>query len=96
MEGLIVLALIVGALVKFVIWLTSNPADTKAEPRPIGTSDLYLRGSSLIALGLMIRTASSIGSKRWRLKGASLVNSADQNLYWDKRNLSLDSMEAGC
>ncbi|WP_149651279.1 hypothetical protein [Azospirillum argentinense] len=33
MEGLIVLALIVGALVKFVIWLTSNPADTKAEPR---------------------------------------------------------------
>ncbi len=33
MEGLIVLALIVGALVKFITWLIRNPADIKAEPR---------------------------------------------------------------
>ncbi|WP_448205352.1 hypothetical protein [Azospirillum sp. sgz302134] len=33
MAGLVVLAFIVGALVKFYTWLMGNPADTKTEPR---------------------------------------------------------------
>ncbi|WP_448205384.1 hypothetical protein [Azospirillum sp. sgz302134] len=47
MEGLIVLAFIVGALVKFYTWLMGNPADSVVQPG-------HRKGRSFVSEGVVV------------------------------------------